>query len=83
MTKLVYCCKLTKGFPGGLAVKNLPGNARDMGSIPGLGRSSEGEQGNPLQYILPGESHDRIAWWATVHGVSKRWTQLKATKQQQ
>ena len=61
VTKLVYCCKLTKGFPDGLAVKNLPANARDMSSIPGLGRSSEGEQGNPLQYILPGESHDRKA----------------------
>ena len=28
-----------KGFPGGAVVKNLPANAGDMGSIPGLGRS--------------------------------------------
>ena len=27
------------GFPGGAVVKNLPDNAGDMGSIPGLGRS--------------------------------------------
>ena len=30
-----------KGFPGGSSVKNLPANAGDMGSIPGLGRSPE------------------------------------------
>ena len=31
-------------------VKNLPVNAGDMGSIPGLGRSPGVENGNPLQY---------------------------------
>ena len=30
---------LNLGFPGGLVVKNLPANAGDMGSIPGLGKS--------------------------------------------
>ena len=43
-----------------LVVKNLPanaGNIRDMGSIPGLGRSTGGGNGKPLQYFLPGESH--------------------------
>ena len=41
------------GFPGGSVVKNLPasaGDARDMGSIPGSGRSSGGGNGTPLQY---------------------------------
>ena len=38
------------GFPSGLAVKNLPANAGDAGSIPGLGRSPGGGNGNPLQY---------------------------------
>ena len=41
-------------------VKNLSANAgdtRDAGSIPGLGRSSEGGEGNPLQYSCLGESH--------------------------
>ena len=39
------------GFPGGTVVKNMPANAgdtRDMGSIPGLGRSPGGGNGNPL-----------------------------------
>ena len=33
-----------------LVVKNLPANAEDLGSIPGLRRSPEGGNGNPLQY---------------------------------
>ena len=40
-----------KGFPGGAVVKNLPGNAgdvRDLGSIPGSGRSPGVGNGNPL-----------------------------------
>ena len=41
---------LTKGFPGGSVVKNLPANAADAGSIPGLGRSPGEGNGNPLQY---------------------------------
>ena len=31
--------ELVRGFPGGAVVENLPANARDMGSSPGLGRS--------------------------------------------
>ena len=41
------------GFPGGTVVKNLSANAGDAGvtgSIPGLGRSLEGGNGNQLQY---------------------------------
>ena len=41
------------GFPGGLVVKNLPasvGDAGDMGSIPGSGRSPERGNSNPPQY---------------------------------
>ena len=41
---------LTRGFPGGTVVKNLPANARDTGSIPGLGRALGEGNGNPLQY---------------------------------
>ena len=47
---------LFKGFPGGSVIKNLPANvgeARDVGSIPGLGRFPGGGQGNPLQYSYP------------------------------
>ena len=41
------------GFPGGTVGKNLPagaGDARNMGLIPGLGRSPGGGNGNLLQY---------------------------------
>ena len=37
-------------FPGGTGVKNLSANAKHRGSIPGLGRSPGGGNGNPLQY---------------------------------
>ena len=50
------------------------GDAGDPGSIPGLGRSPGGGNGNPLQYSCLGNSMDREAWWATVHGVSKSQT---------
>ena len=57
-------------------LKNLPanaGNIRCMGLIPGLGRSpEEGTAATPV--FLLGEFHDRIAWWATAHGVAKNWT---------
>ena len=61
-------------FPDGSVVKNLPANAgdtRDMGSIPGLGRSTGGGNGNPLQYSCLQNSMDRGAWWATVHRVAE------------
>ena len=41
------------GLPEGVVVKNPPayaGDIRDVGSIPGLGRSLGGGHGNPLQY---------------------------------
>jgi len=50
-------------------VKNTPANAgdvRDEGSIPGLGRSPGGGNGNPLHSCL-GNPTERGAWWATVH----------------
>ena len=62
------------GFPGGSVVKNQPGNAgdiRDMGSIPGSGRSPGGGHGNPLQYSCLENPMNRGAWAATVHGITK------------
>ena len=59
------------GFPGGLAVKNLPTNAGDTGLIPGSGRSPGEGSGHPLQYSCPGNPMDRGAWWSTVRGVTK------------
>ena len=58
-------------------VKNPPANAgdiRDMGLIPGLGRSPGGGHGNPLQYSCLENPTGRGAWWATAHGVTKSWT---------
>ena len=55
-------------------VKNVPasaGDARDVGSLPGSGRSPGVGNGNPLQYSCLKNSMDRGAWWATVHGVAK------------
>ena len=57
-----------------LVVKNLPANARDirdMGFIPGLGRSPGGGHSNPFQYSCLENLKDRGAWWATVHRVGK------------
>ena len=63
-----------------LVVKNLPANAgdeRDMGLIPGLGRSAGVRNGNPLRYSCLENPMDRGAWSATVHGVTKSRTRLK------
>ena len=62
------------GFPGDLAIKNLPVNAGDTGSIPGLERSPGEGNGNPLQYSCLWNLMDREAWQATVHVVAKSQT---------
>ena len=64
-----------EGFPGGSVVKNSPANARDMGSIPALGRSSRGRNGNPLLYSCQVNPMDRGTSWPTVYGISKSLTQ--------
>ena len=51
------------GVPGGSVVKNSTANAgeaRDMGVIPGLSRSSGGENSNPLQYSCLKNPMDRV-----------------------
>ena len=66
-------CKDT-GFPGVSGVRNPPAHEGDVGSIPGLGRSSGGENGNPLQYSCLGYPMDRGAWLATAMGLQKSQT---------
>ena len=59
--------------------KNLPantGDARDLGSLLGLGRSSGVGNGTPLQNSCLENSMDRRAWQVTVHGVTTSQTQL-------
>ena len=46
-------------FPGGSVVKNPAANAGDLGSLPGLGRSSGGGNDNPLQYSCLESPMDR------------------------
>ena len=60
-----------------LVVKNLTGNSgdvRDVGLIPGSGRSPGGGHGNPHQYSCLENPMDREAWQATVYRVAKSWT---------
>ena len=63
-------------FPGGISGKEFTCNARDVSSIPGLGRSPARGHGNPLQYSCLRNPVDRRGWRATVHGVTKNRTQL-------
>ena len=66
---LFCCCLRTPVYPGGTVVKNPPanaGDARDSGSISGLGRSPGEGNGYPLQYSCLESSMDCI-----VHGVAK------------
>ena len=62
-----------------LVVKRQPTSegARDVGSIPRSGRFPWSRKWQPTPVFLPGKAMDRGAWWAAVHGVAKRWTQLK------
>ena len=67
----------TKGFQVAQLVKNLPaneGDTRDVGLIPGSGRSPGEGNGNPLQYSCLENSMDRGARWAVIPGVSNSWT---------
>ena len=62
-------------------VKNLPTNAgdiRDVGSVPGLGRSLGEGNGNLFQYSCLGNPMDRGTWWATIHAVAE---ELDTTEQ--
>ena len=59
------------GFSGGSAGKESTCNARDLGLIPGLGRSPGEGNSYPLQYSGLENSMDCI-----VHGVTKNRAQL-------
>ena len=62
------------GFLSGAVLKNSPtkaGDTRDLGSIPGLGRSPVIGNSSSLQYFCLENPMDRRASWATVHGVTK------------
>ena len=50
------------------------GDAGDLGSIPGSGRSLGDGNGSPLQYSCLENSVDREAWQVTAHEFSQSWT---------
>ena len=52
-------------------VRNPLANAGDISLILGLGRSLGKGNDNPIQCSCLGNSMDRGAWWATVHGIAK------------
>ena len=57
----------------GLVVSNLPAKAedtREVGLIPGSGRSPGGSHGHPLQCSCLENPMDRGAWWAAVRRVA-------------
>ena len=58
------------GFPGGSDGKESVCNARDLGSVPGSGRSPGEENGNPPVF-LPGESYGQRSLVAIVQGVAE------------
>ena len=69
-------CRGRRGFPGGSDDKESTCNAGDMGSIPETGLSPGEGNGNPLQYSCLGNTMDRGAWHAIVHGAPKSQTRL-------
>ena len=81
-TSLVKYCFLNTYmcFPGGVVVKNLPansGDARDIGSVPWLGRSLELEMVTHSRILDWKNSTDRGVWWAAAsHGFAKCQTRL-------
>ena len=71
---ILIAVKALLGFPGGTVVKNLSANAggtREVGLIPGSGRSPGIGNGNLLQYSCLENPNDRGAAQAIVHGVAK------------
>ena len=63
-----------KGFPGGSDRKESVCNVEDLGSIPGLGRTTGEGNGYPLQYSCQENSMDKGNLWAILHGVTNSQT---------
>ena len=71
-------------FPDSSVVRNPPVNAEDTSSIPGLGKSPEEGNGNPLNN-LPGKSHEQrslvsYSLWGSQR-VAQHWARTHAYSQ--
>ena len=64
-------CSVYMGLRWRLSPWRICLQCRRLGSIPGLGRSPEERNGNPLQYSFLGNLMDRETWQAIVHGITK------------
>ena len=62
------------GFPGGSDGRESACNVRELGSVPGSGRSPGEGNGNPLWYSCLESPMDRGAGQAMIHVVTKSWT---------
>ena len=58
-------------WTGGSEGKELACSAGDLGLNHGLGRSPGKGNGYPLQYFSLGNTMNRGAWWATIHGLQR------------
>ena len=68
-------------FPSGADGKESACNARDPGSIPGLGRSPGEGNGNPLQYFCLENPIDRGVWWAHKESDMTEYAHTRVNKQ--
>ena len=66
-----------KVFPGGASGKEPVCKCGRCEFNPWMGRSPVGRPGNPLQCSCLENLMDRGTWKATVHRVTRSWTQLK------
>ena len=69
--------------PSDSVVKNLPASAGNVCSVPGSRRFPGKGNGKPLQFSCLENSMDRGAWWARVHGITKRAGHDLETEKQQ
>ena len=69
----------SRGFPGGTSGKEPACQCKRhkrCGFNPWVGKISWRYKWQPIPVVLPGKSMDRGAWWATVYGVAKSWTEV-------
>ena len=77
MEKIIFFNKwFWENCPGGSAGKSVCLQCRRPGFDPWVRKIPGEGNGNLLQYSCLENPMDGSAWWVTVHGVAKSWTQL-------